>query len=132
MGQMMSSCEQNEEGQETSISSSTKAQDLRKKISDTLNQHVNRSNRRVINSQSVLIEETPDAAKIHEHPIYQTEQCTSSFLGLGPKKCCPIYGCNYENSLRFYKKSNLDEKNKAMYFIKNKRSKPYYLKFFIS
>jgi len=38
----------------------------------------------------------------------------------------PIYSCNYENSLRFYKKSNLDEKNKAMYFIKNKRSKPYY------
>ncbi len=96
MGQMMSSCEQNEEGQETSISSSTKAQDLRNKISDTLNKHVNRSNRRVINSQSVIIEETPDAAKIHEHPIYQREQCTSSFLGLGPKKCCPIYGCNYE------------------------------------
>ena len=95
MGQMMSSCEQNEDGQETSISSETSAKDLRNKISDILNQHVNRSDRKVINSQSVLIEETPDAVQIHEHTMFQTKQC-KRFLGIGPKKCCPIFGCNYE------------------------------------
>ena len=38
----------------------------------------------------------------------------------------PIFGCNNQNSLHFYKSSNLNTNMKTCYYKKNKRKKPYY------